>query len=469
MYYSLFREKIIEVPGKDFPKNVFGVFSTIRRHSKLKMHPVDIHGCIGYWDNNFNSLTEKDISYHLLRVSYDSVWTDSRNKYFPPIQTDPYSLLELDFMLNPIYKINRTTGVIEALNRHFSNKNFGIIIETTDKSQRATYLPGVFLNISWNELIESIKNKANITHQDFNLYAYKIKQIKSSYITLLTGEIFSYVSIFKFTRFLLDNMKSNMTFPFGHTYHNKILKWNSDDDVRNISTLSEVYRYIKLYSDIASKQEKEIVKQKLIDVMKNIDKYSSQALSFVGFAFPQLRISSSRFCQKLLEDLPLAESEFARPEIMIGLNKAGCKMKIKYSSLTFEPTDSIFKMNWIIQAIVSFHKKPSSELILLLEDKVNEIINSKQQKQQKEQKQQQVEGVETNYLAVAFEALCFAFTSTPSNKRNSILLKMFQLFFELEKRKTQNNALYTFLDKSARVDISGHVNNGLVELTRKWA
>jgi hypothetical protein len=46
---------------------------------------------------------------------------------------------------------------------------------------------------------------------------------------------------------------------------------------------------------------------------------------------------------------------------------------------------------------------------------------------------------------------------------------MFQLFFELEKRKTQNNALYTFLDKSARVDISGHVNNGLVELTRKWA
>jgi len=38
----------------------------------------------------------------------------------------------------------------------------------------------------------------------------------------------------------------------------------------------------------------------------------------------------------------------------------------------------IFKMNWIIQAIVSFHKKPSLELILLLEDKVNEIINSKQ-------------------------------------------------------------------------------------------
>jgi hypothetical protein len=41
---------------------------------------------------------------------------------------------------------------------------------------------------------------------------------------------------------------------------------------------------------------------------------------------------------------------------------------------------------------------------------------------------------------------------------------MFQLFFELERRRTDNSALHTFLDKSARVDISGHINNGFAKL-----
>jgi hypothetical protein len=38
------------------------------------------------------------------------------------------------------------------------------------------------------------------------------------------------------------------------------------------------------------------------------------------------------------------------------------------------------------------------------------------------------------------------------------------LFFELEKRKNCYNTLYTFLDKKARVDISEHVINGLIQL-----
>ncbi len=453
MYYSLFRKKLIYNETKlikSFPKNVFGVFTTIRRYTKIKSHPIDIHGCIGHWDNNFNSLSEKDIYNNLLRVSHDAVWTDSRSKYFSPIEKDPQSLLELDFMLNPIYKINKTTGMIEKLNLQFSNMTFGIIIETADKSQRATYLPNVFPNISWNKLVESIKNKANITSQEFNLYAYKIVQIKSSYITLLTGEIFNYISIYKFTRFLLDNMKPRLVFPFAHTYKNNTLKWSSDDDVRNISTLSELYRYMNIYSGIASKSEQENVKQKIVYIVANIDRYSSQSLSFLGYIFPLLKINSTRFCQKLLHDLPSADEEFAKPEMIIGLNHAGCITNIKDASLTFDQNDSIFKMNWVIQAIISFDKKPAHRLVVMLEGKVDELINSKHH-------------TETNYIAVAFEACCFVYKSNPVRK-TEILLKMFQLFFELERRRTDNNALHTFLDKSARVDISGHINNGFAKL-----
>ena len=51
-----------------------------------------------------------------------------------------------------------------------------------------------------------------------------------------------------------------------------------------------------------------------------------------------------------------------------------------------------------------------------------------------------------------------------STKRQRILHKIFELMFELEKRRNCYDTLYTFLDKKARVDISNHVLNGLVQL-----
>jgi hypothetical protein len=53
-----------------------------------------------------------------------------------------------------------------------------------------------------------------------------------------------------------------------------------------------------------------------------------------------------------------------------------------------------------------------------------------------------------------------------TTRKAYLLPKMFELFFELEKRKTNNNALHTFLDKTARIDISGHINNGFAELAK---
>ena len=80
--------------------------------------------------------------------------------------------------MNPLYKIDKKTGIISNLNIPFTNNIFGIIIQTKDKSRRATYLPKVFPSISWNKLIISIKNKANITFEDFDIFAYKIIQVK---------------------------------------------------------------------------------------------------------------------------------------------------------------------------------------------------------------------------------------------------------------------------------------------------
>ena len=452
MYYSLFHKQLFD-NERDIinlcPKNVFGVFSTVRRAHKIKSYPIDIHGCIGYWDTNFNTLNKITLYNNLLRVAYDSVWTDNRNHYFTPIETDPETALELDFMLNPIYSINKNSGIIIELNTIFTNTKFGIIIQTTDKTQKATYLPNVFPNISWKNMIISLKNKANITTNDFELFAYKITQIKSKFINILTSEIFTYSCIFNFSRILIDNIKLELKYPFIYACKNNILEWNTNDDVRNIATLSEIFKYINLYPDIATKTEFKNIKQKILNILQNIDQYSSQALSFFGYIYQLFNINKELFCNKLLKDLPFSENEFEKPEIIIGLNKSGCIYNEKEYLLTYNSNDSIFKMNWTIQTLNSFNKKPSNKLIIILENKIDDILINKK-------------NIETNYLAVAFEALCFVYKS---KIKKTLLNKIFEVFFELEQRKNCYNVLYTFLDKTARVDITGHIMNGFVELS----
>lgn len=480
IYYSLFKKQIFDNKNeiiKYLPKEAFGIFTSIRRNKKLNKWPVDIHGCIGYWNNKFNDLTPEDLYNNMLRVSYDALWNDSRKNYFDSIENDPETFIELDFMLNPIYDINKKTGRITDLKIQFSNKTHGIIIQTDDGFQRATYLPDVFPNISWDELIVSIKNKASIVTDDFKLYAYTIKQIKSQFITLLTNGLFTYSCIYKFSRFLIDNMRQHLNFPFFYSYSeqskNNRLEWNSKNDVRNIATLSEVFRYIYYYKTICSQDEFNIIKGKIYKILLNVSKYSSQSLSFLGYIYSiydndkdmdtdnTLVITKNIFCKKLLSNLSKAEKDFERQEIIIGLNKAGCIINHKEYPLTYNINDSIFRMNWVIQAIISFNMQPSSKLINILEKKIeNEIFLN-------------ITALETNYIAVSFEALCFVYksiikfgqlNSVRNSLRNRVLNKIFRLLYEIEKRKKLYDIFYIFLNNSVRVDITGHVNNGLFQL-----
>ena len=184
-------------------------------------------------------------------------------------------------------------------------------------------------------------------------------------------------------------------------------------------------------------------------ILQNIDQYDSQSLSFLGYIYQLFNINNEPFCKKLLQTLPFAENEFEKPEIIIGLNDAGCNLnEYSLNSLTYNSNDTIFKMNWIIQSIISFNKKPSNKLIFILENKIDDILKQKK-------------NIETNYIAVAFEALCFIYTR---HMEITLLNKIFELLFELEQRKNCYNVLYAFLNKTSRVDITGHIINGLVEL-----
>lgn len=454
MYYSLFNKQLFNNKidlSNFFPKNVFGIFSTVRRHNKIKSGSIDVHGCIGYWDNKFKNLNNKTLFNNLLRVSHDAVWKDTRNKYFEPIETEPDATLEITYMLNPIYSINKKNGLINKLNTIYSNKKFGIIIQNKDKTLKATYLPEVFVNISWIDIVSSLKKKANINSDNYKLFAYKTTKVKSCFKNILINKMFNYIYIFNFSRFLIDNMKLNLNFPFSYTCKNNILAWNDTDDVRNIATLGDIFKYINLYPNIATREEKKNIKNKILKILQNINQYSSQSLSFLGYIYNLFNINNKYFCIKLLERLPISENEFEKPEIIIGLNKASCNLNYKKYSLTYNHNDSIFKMNWVIQAIISFNKKPNNNLIIILRNKINHILINKKQ-------------LETNYIAVSFEVLCFLYSY---NKQTEHLKQIYELFFELEQRKDCYNILYSFMNKTSRIDITGHIINGIIQLNKK--
>lgn len=448
IYYALFRQKLFDdkMMIQRMPPKNFGVFTTIRRSQKIESWPEDIHGCIGYWDEDFKELTKEELYENLLRVSYDAMWNDRRRSYFGPIEDDPNTLLEIDFMKQPLYTIDKR-GKVLPLNQRFDNDKFGIIIQSKDGSKKSTFLPHVFEGIPFERIVTLIKDKAGIKDNDFDLYAYQIEQLKAPLLSLLTQPIFGDANLFQFSRLLVNNMRPELKYPLPYLCKDDFLEWESDDEVRNIATLSDLLRYSTLYPELLTPKELKFLEERVFEILDNLDNYSSQALSFLGPIYSLYeRKDKDKFCQKLLTDLPSSEEEFARSEIILGLTKAGCNLNLSQYLPPFTSNDSIFKINWIIQAMESLNEKIPPELIQLLLRRVDEILSKKS---------------ETNYLAVAFEALAFAYSST---KDPTLLEKAFKLLFELDKRKSCYNTLYAFLDGSSRVDITGHVNNGLVKL-----
>jgi hypothetical protein len=449
IYYSLFGKKFIKdkIIIDLLPKNTFGVFSTIRRHNKLQKWPVDIHGCIGYWSNDFSILSQTQLYEKLLSVSHDSMWNDNRKTYFDSIYNDTKSYLEIEFMLYPKYEIDNN-GNIPKLNKKYDNSKYGIIVKD-DNGYRATYLPNVFNNISWKEITNSVKQKAGITNNKVSYYAYKIKKIRKRIIDILKDGIFGYYSIKYYTQFLLSNAIYTKEFPFPYVIKNNEIIY-SNEQVRNISCFNELINYYTLYNDLLTNTQLNKIKNIILSYLKNINNYSSQALSFLGNTITFFKINNNlkkQFCTKLKNSLTKAENEFEKPELIIGLKDANCDINYEeiIKTIYFDEKSSIFHMNWVIQTFSKFNIKLKNKLIKIFIKKVNTIINN-------------IDNEETNSIAVSFEACSFLLYN------NKILNYAFQLWISLEKRRTYN-MLYSFINNNeSRIDISGHINNGFYNI-----
>lgn len=169
---------LLKINKSKIPKNAFGVFVTIRRSVKLPNYPEDIHGCIGFWTNNYSILSYKELVSHLMDVANSAIYNDKRREYFPPIETDLDTIIEIDFMLKPLITINSNNGLLPDGTK-FKNSQYGLIVEGINGS-RATYLPNVFPDtILWSKLKKSLISKAGGKENQNNKFlAYKIIQLK---------------------------------------------------------------------------------------------------------------------------------------------------------------------------------------------------------------------------------------------------------------------------------------------------
>ena len=169
------------------PKNAFGVFCTIRRSKshKLPTYPEDIHGCIGYWSQDYSIITPKALLQHLIDVGRSAMYEDKRHYSFPPIETDTKATIEIDFMLLPTIPINPVSGQLENGDQ-FANSKYGLIVSDNSNMSRATFLPHVFPDtILWQDIKGKVISKAGATtsNTNNNFLAYKIKQMKARLFT----------------------------------------------------------------------------------------------------------------------------------------------------------------------------------------------------------------------------------------------------------------------------------------------
>lgn len=106
----------------------------------------------------------------------------------------------------------------------------------------------------------------------------------------------------------------------------------------------------------------------------------------------------------------------------------------------------IFRLNWQIQAVCYGLTLDISHLkqLYIIFTKWFKIFYSK--------------SLETNYLVVCFELLLFLKKNLNFNYIDKYL---FKIFIDLSKRFNCNIGLFSFLDDSCRIDISGHFLNGL--------
>ena len=445
---------------------VFGTFTTIKRshtpkyvpysNTSIKSNNEYVHGCLGYWTENYRQMAPQQIIEKIITLSYDTNTQDSRkNDFARGLEEDAGAELEISLMLLPLYPVDNESGTMSG--GRFNNDEYGLILQSSNR--RATFLPKVFKNTSWAQIKKDLMKKAGYNiegSEDITFYAYKTKIISVPiYETLFS----------KKSQILLESEVST----FYKKYYNGFIPYayeNKDDkkiivdrgqDVRNLSSIGDVIRFSKIY-DYADKRD--MINRNLnyyYDFFIGDNSEYKQGAIFLledYFLFDKETYSEriNYITDYLYKNLQNLEPQFSLGEALSVLSIVNPKKDIldKYCDIMYtrlikmgNDLNNVFELNWhskfLLNANVHYKIRNARKIWDVLQFLIKSIKTD----------------LETNYLAVIYQclsSLANMITDIPEIKN-----KRLEYFIKLNSRKG-DYGLYFFKDMiNARMDITGHI------------
>ena len=263
--------------------------------------------------------------------------------------------------------------------------------------------------------------------------------------------------------------------------------------VRNCATLYVILKLQKLIGGFSEQVMKNVKKDMdyYIELYESHNRPMRQASAFLGLAIKEYREMDrhidkkyfkilQKICEYQIKSLPKLERKFELGEVLIFL-KEGCppnynlllsEQQKMHSEIENDELERkhVFKYNWHAKYLFSLHSGtgyiPELRRPTELEKSVESHARFLADKLKKTVNRFVLEDVETNYLAVCFEA-CSALTMIDKNPFISINQDLMptigKLFGELDSR-INDGGLFRFLSGGSRIDITGHVIEGLLYL-----
>ena len=415
------------------PPQTFGFFITVHRSQPLSVWPHDIHGCIGYWEDK--RMSKSAIIGKIPGIAHSSFFTDSRVQYHAvPLLEDPDARIEISFMQLPLTPIS-------GKRKTFDNEKYGLIVDSNEG--RATYLPKVFKTKNWAEISASLLQKARVKTGKF--FQYKTSVVEGKLRTIFNRQYLDWVAQ-EYLFFMEVNYGDFVPYmvEFGQ------VKTDKTENVRNCATLCELLEF-----PVSKNLEAKIRRDIKYYAAKSNNRNMQQANAFLIMAMAKIGGKVTQtitdICDELYKNLDGMDAQFQLGETLIALHRVCPRIKElahwqKWMEKRLEGldgrVDNIFEYNWQAKYLFAIRKDILANRHA--EELLSRLIGMKI-----------TADMETNYLAVYFEAMM----SLWGILGGDILANILPVWIFLLRR--WKGGLFYFKNGTARIDITGHVINGL--------
>ena len=449
----------------------FGIFVTILRSKKdeQKNWPVNTHGCQGNWTNTLENKINKDLLGDLISSTHRAI-KDKRSSYFKnPIYKDIYCTLKISLMHKVHGIVDNDLGIMKN-GEVFSNDGFGLLVKS--KNKRATFLPKIFKNKSWNDIKNRLIKKANIDNSEFDeieMFTYETDTYEIKLVDFILSnemsDIISTKSIASISELYINEIPYFID-------KNEEVTYDKSKNLRNMLSMVNMLKFKnKIKDNILSNIEKDLNYYYSI-FLKNKRKHrqSSSFLSIGLNSFSGNKNKIKNICEYLYENINDLGVVYERGEVLLSLSKLHPDIKTlneqqqkMYRDLLESTKKSLkindlYQFNWEAQFLRSLYLSRnysdfiSDEFIghmIRLEQCIYKISN-----------QHLNETTGTIYIVVMLEALVsLATISGTGLMTDRMVCMMFECLYILLQRYSNGHFMYK--SGETRIDVTGHMLNCL--------